>query len=184
MIKLADCIEVAKELNVEPEAILAVARVETTGDINAFLFEPHVFSRLTNHKYDKSHPKLSYPTWDRDKYPKSAMERQRQFDLACDLEPLKAYKAASWGLFQIMGYHYKELLYTSALSMSTDLKSGIEANVKAFGRMIKYMKLIEVLQDKNWEKFARTYNGSGFRLNHYDTKIAAEYNSIVSQARA
>lgn len=178
-IKLADCTACASELELDPHIILAVARVESGSDMNSFLFEPHVFSRLTEGRYDRSHPAVSYQVWDRNKYPKTAYARQSQFDDAVKLEPFKAYEAASWGLFQIMGYHYKTLGYSNALHMATDLKSGVEPNVKAFCKIVHAMGLTQALRDENWAKFARGYNGPGYKVNNYDVKIAATYNTIL-----
>lgn len=181
MIRLVDCQEVAKLLGVSPEIILAVARVESGSDINQFLFEPHVFSRLTGHHYDSTHPHVSYPIWDRKKYPTTKLGRQLQFENAIMLDALKAYESASWGLFQIMGFNYEVLGYSSALSMATDLKASTVANMRAFGDIIKYMNLVKILQNKKWDKFARVYNGPGFKSNNYDIKIEAAYAGILKE---
>lgn len=178
IISYNDCVGTANQLGVDPDAVLAVARVESGSDINAFLFEPHVFSRLTNHVYDDYYPLLSYPEWDRSKYPKTATARQAQFDEACKLSKEKAHQAASWGLFQIMGFHYKGLGYGSAIGMATDLKSGVEPNVRAFGKVIEGMGLQDELRNEDWAKFARVYNGPGYKLNNYDVKISAMFHSI------
>lgn len=159
--------------------VLAVARVESANDMEAFLFEPHVFSKITQHKYDRMHPAISYPTWDRTKYPKTRNGRMAQFGEATGLEPLKAYEAASWGLFQIMGYHFKVLKYTSAVSMASNLKVDLAANVTAFGRIVKEMGIVETLRDKQFSKFARAYNGPGYKLNSYDLKMEAEYYNLM-----
>jgi len=179
MINLSDCISCGDELGIDPKIIQAVARVESgSGDLNAFLFEPHIFSKLTNHIYDESNPELSYPQWDRSKYPPTKLARQIQFDRAALLNSSNAYASASWGLFQIMGFNYKICKYTSAVSMATNLRSAIEPNVKAFCHMVSNMGLVDILQNHEWAKFARVYNGPGYKLNHYDTKLAAEWDSL------
>lgn len=184
MIKLVDCEEVSNSLDVEPEIILAIARVESSQDINGFLFEPHQFSRLTEHKFDKRYPTISYSKWDPSRYPKTKAEKQRQFDTAAKLDIDKTYEATSWGLFQIMGYHYHVCLYGSAISMATDLRAGIDQNMKAFGLMIKHMNLITALKNKEWEYFAKIYNGPSFRVLNYDLKIKTEYDSIIARTHA
>lgn len=178
MIRLVDCIECSNNLALEPEIIQAVANVESGKDINAFLFEPHVFSRLTYHKYDLSHPDVSYPAWDRTRYPKNVLARQDQFDKAEQLAGDLAYRSASWGLFQIMGYHYNVLGYKSAKLMATDLRSTVLPNINAFGEFIRMNGLIDNLRNQDWERFARGYNGQGYRLNKYDTRIAEEYKKL------
>lgn len=180
MIRIADCLECASDLGLEPEIIQAVAIVESGKDINAFLFEPHVFSNLTNHKFDASYPDISYQEWDRSRYPKNPITKQIQFDKAVELGGDKAYQATSWGLFQIMGYHYRLLGYDSAKSMSIDLQSTIQPNVSAFGKFLRNKGLIDNLRNKEWDKFARLYNGPAYKLNKYDTNIAKEYAKLKS----
>lgn len=175
-----ECEACADSLGISPELVQTVARVESQGDLSAFLFEPHVFSRLTNHKYDATHPDVSYPNWDRTKYPSRKENRLIQLGKAIRLEPLKAYEAASWGIFQIMGFNYKDAGYTSALSMSQDLQSSVVANINAFGNMLRKMGLIDTLRNKEWEKFARVYNGPGFKLNNYHIKMQNEYERIIN----
>lgn len=178
MIRLADCVPCANDLGLDPVIIQAVARVESNNDINGFLFEPHVFSRLTEHEFDKSHPHISYPKWDRTKYPRTATERYRQFDTACKLNEEITYQSTSWGLFQIMGFHYKNCFYDTAKEMATDLKSGVKPNVDAFCEIVRKMGLIDNLRNKEWEKFARVYNGPSYRLNSYDVKMAQMYTKL------
>src|SRR5262245_18257786 len=74
------CEKAAEELGCDAEAIMAVAQVESGGRTNckAFLFEPHWFSRLTLHKYDRTHPTVSYPRWDRHLYPSGLKSRIAQ----------------------------------------------------------------------------------------------------------
>jgi hypothetical protein len=58
----------AGALEVQLAALLAVADVDSRGsgflptsDKPKVLFEGHAFHRLTGGRFDKSHPKLSYP---------------------------------------------------------------------------------------------------------------------------
>jgi len=178
-ITLGDCETCGVALGLDSALVLAVSRVESKGDLHAFLFEPHVFSKLTNHKYDLTRPDISYPKWDRNRYPKRKEDRAAQFGKAVFVEPLKAYEAASWGLFQIMGYHYKILGYGSALGMAEGLRNSVEENIRAFGAIVKDMNLVETLKAKEWEKFARVYNGPGYKLNNYHIKMQNEYENIV-----
>lgn len=64
---------VSNDLRCEPEALKAIAKVESGGpafwrlnqndglQIPKILFERHYFSRLTNHRYDATHPDISWP---------------------------------------------------------------------------------------------------------------------------
>jgi len=179
-ITLRDCVACADSMGIIPELVQTVANVESQSDPSAFLFEPHVFSRITNRKYDLSHPDLSYLKWDRTKYPKRREDRIIQFNRALTLEPLRAYEAASWGLFQIMGFNYKICGFGSALGMAQYFQTSVVDNVDAFGKMIRHMGLIDTLRNKEWTKFARVYNGPGYALNNYHLKMASEYDRIIN----
>lgn len=183
-ITLGHCQACADTLGIRPELVQTVASVESQGDASAFLFEPHVFSRLTNHKYDETRPDLSWPKWDKSRYLKHKEDRLIQFGKAVFLEPLKAYESASWGLFQIMGFHYKVCGYGSALAMSQELQSNVEANVAAFGFIIRDMHLVDTLKAMEWEKFAKIYNGPGYKLNNYHIKMQNAYDRITDSQKS
>jgi hypothetical protein len=51
-----------------------------------------------------------------------------------------------------------------------------EANqLEGMINFIKSAKLDDELRAKNWAGFARGYNGSGYRANQYDTRLAKAY---------
>src|SRR5438552_3346830 len=70
----ADIVAAAKTLDCEVALIRAVNEVESSGSgffaskRPKILFEAHVFSRLTKHKYDQDHPKISSAKADRKLY--------------------------------------------------------------------------------------------------------------------
>jgi N-acetylmuramidase len=41
--------------------------------------------------------------------------------------------------------------------------------------------LRELLPAKDWEKFARAYNGPSYRANKYDIKLQAAYENTKAQ---
>ena len=63
-------VSMAKALNCEPAAIKAVVMSETkqspfdSSGRPTILYERHYFSRLTNHKYDATHPEISGKPYD------------------------------------------------------------------------------------------------------------------------
>jgi hypothetical protein len=98
----ADFEAVAAELGCEPEAVQAVVEVES-GALGAFgadgrpiiLYEPHIFSRRTERRYDASHPNISYRSWDASKYPRAQDGRWEQLRQAYALSPVGA-SSRSW----------------------------------------------------------------------------------------
>ena len=84
-----------------------------------------------------------------------------------------ALESASWGAFQIMGYHWKTCGYET-------LQQFINAQQTAAGQLNSFVRFIQAdsrlsraLKAKDWATFARIYNGPGYAANKYDVKLAA-----------
>lgn len=89
-----------------------------------------------------------------------------------------ALRSASWGLFQIMGFHYALLGYASAQQMVDEYNIGERNQLLSFCQFVlKDNNLISSLRAKNWATFARWYNGPGYAANSYDTKLADAYKA-------
>ena len=171
----------AWRLSCSPEAIKAVASVESMGagflpsGEPKILFEPHVFSRLTNNKYDKSHPKTSYKKWGT--YPYGTVSSQHgRLAEAAKLDRNAALQSTSWGEFQIMGFNYGVCGYKSVQELVNDAYRGVDGHLEMFVRYVIGRRLDDELRRLDWAGFAYGYNGAGYAQNHYDTKMAAAYN--------
>jgi len=64
--------------------------------------------------------------------------------------------------------------------MAAELKANVEANILCFGAIVKDMGLQEALRERDWEAFAKKYNGPGYKLNNYHHKMAIEYDRITA----
>ena len=184
-----DLEKAAASLNVPLACIRAVNEVESRGNgffdngMPVILFERHVFyARLKRQGKDVKKLKVLYPDivnedaggyhggpaeWDR-------LQQAIRIDRQCALE------SASWGLFQIMGYHWKELKYASADDFAACMSRSEALQLDAFVRFLKANQaMIRALQAINFTDFARSYNGVGYVKNQYDLKMAkafAKYN--------
>ena len=93
--------DAATGLDIEVAAIKAVAEVESRGDgflpdgRPKILFEAHIFSKYTGHKYDASHPHISAPKWDKSLYKGGEKEYDR-LEEAKTLDIVAALKSAIW----------------------------------------------------------------------------------------
>ena len=141
------------------------------------LFEPHIFHRYTNGKYATSHPHLSYPTWGQRPYPNTAGVR-KNFEEACTLDRDAAIQSTSFGLFQVMGFHWKTLGYMSPSHYFDCMCKSENEQLMAFTLFVQKNNLGPKLKAHDWAGFARGYNGAGFAKNQYDTKMAAAYNKL------
>ncbi len=173
----------AKQLDAEVAALRAVAEVESAGDgflpapsiLPKVLFEGHVFHRLTQGRFDATHPQLSYPTWDRKKYSGSLAGEWDRLNTACLLDRTAALQSASWGMFQIMGFNYDACGCADVDGFVAAQRAGADQQLALFAAFIARAPFIDALHQRDWAAFAKTYNGSGYRANAYDTKLREAY---------
>ena len=181
LLTATDWAAAAQELKVETAVLRAVADVESGGDAffmsgqPKILFEAHVFSRLTHHLCDVSHPHISSAKWNRALYKGGEREYDRLKE-AMTLNPVAACESASWGRFQIMGFHWQLCGYKTVFDfVAAQFTSELE-QLDCFMSYISANRLTRHLQTKNWAAFALGYNGPGYKANKYDTKLEAAYN--------
>lgn len=112
-------------------------------------------------------------------YKGGAAEHDRLY-LAQQIEPDSAVESASWGLFQIMGFHWRTLGYTSAEAFAAAMTESEGRQLDAFVRFIKAdAGLHRALRSKDWNDFAWRYNGPNYASNKYDVKLAAAYEEFA-----
>ena len=173
-------VELSKEYGLEIALIKAVEQVESNGDGYLsnedlkILFEGHIFSKLTNGKYDKSNLTISYLKWVRTFY-KGGIAEYDRLEEAYKLDALQALKSASWGTFQIMGFNYEVCGYSSVVDFVQDVRIGLYYCLKHFFTYCTNRKLIDKLKKKDWRGFAKSYNGLGYEKNSYHTKLENAY---------
>jgi hypothetical protein len=175
--------EAARILGVSIAKVRAVSEVESHG--RAFhpdtgrpviLFEPHVFSRLTAHRFDASHPELSYPTWGERDYPVSQVIRYEQLRAAMELDRAAALQACSWGRFQIMGFNCKPAGFANVTAFWSAMKRSEGEQLRAFARFVGCSPPMKAaLQAGDWAGFARRYNGKGYAQHGYDQKLKVAF---------
>ena len=177
--------DAANELGCELAVIKTVTEVESAGSgfidevRPKILFEAHIFSKLTNHAYDFSHPKISSRRWNRRLYIGGKAEYDR-LEEAKKLDEAAALQSCSWGLFQIMGFNYKICGYNNVFDFVNDMYKSENEHLKAFIQFIKNNNLSKLLKYKNWREFSRRYNGpSGVRF--YLPRLTQAYNKWIGK---
>lgn len=183
-LNITDFEDDAKLLNCEVASIIAVARVESSGSgfytdgMPTILFEPHIFHRKTKGVYANDYPYLSYQSWKPNNYGNTA-DVKRRFKEAFSLDKEAACYSTSFGMFQIMGFHYNALDFKTAVDLFEFSKKGENEQLWMFTMFVKSNpQLLKALQNKNWQTFARLYNGSGYKANRYDEKMQNEYLKV------
>lgn len=178
----ADIDAAAKALNVSAAHIRAIRKVES-GPQGSFddkgrptiLFERHKFHDFTKGVFSSRFPNISNRS--AGGYGKYSQQWDRLL-LALRLDPDAAIKSCSWGLFQVMGFHWKILGYASALDMARRMASSEGAQLDAMVRYIRVFGLDDELRacragdPKSCRAFAKGYNGPRYADNNYHAKIA------------
>lgn len=178
-----DITAAAKSLGVDEASVRAVAEVESVGhgfagDKPVILFERHVFRRqLISVGRDADLLQMHLP-----QIVNSApggylvgQEHDRLY-LAKQIDPQSAIESASWGLFQIMGFHWRALGYDSAFAFEERMYQSEGDHLNAFCRFILNNPTINsALARKNWLAFAANYNGPNHAKNNYVGRLEAAY---------
>lgn len=175
----------ARALDVDAAAVRAVVEIESRGvgfladGRPVILFERHIMHRrlaaigrdaglLARYLPDAIN---SAPGG----YQGGASEHDRLY-LARQIDPVSAVESASWGLFQIMGFHWRALGYASAFEFEARMARSEGEQLGAFVSFIRINTALHAaLKRRDWAAFAAGYNGPAYARNQYDLKLAAAY---------
>lgn len=196
MLRDADLYAGARKVGVAPEALMAVRDVESLGHgflTNGkaiILFEGQVFWRLLEKagaapsKYqagneDILHPKFiaGNPLYKQDQH--ARLEKAAALDiLGVDVSSL-AHQSASWGLFQIMGFHFIRLGFSSVHDFCKAMSTSENEQFDIFLRFLQVENMLDDLRNLRWANFALRYNGKEYAANKYDVRLAAFYKKHI-----
>jgi hypothetical protein len=185
---------VANKLEVELAMVQAVTKIEARSSgikngLPVILFERHIFYRqLKKHGFDvekltNTYPDLINPT--AGGYLGGARENYR-LTLAKQIDIDSAIESASWGLFQIMGFHWQLLGYESAQQFEQQMTESEEMQLDAFYRFVTHKsncKLLQAMKDKDFSTFAKLYNGPAYKKNNYDLKLKEAYENYAKSIK-
>jgi hypothetical protein len=185
--------KVAVEFGIEPAALLAVAEIESAGNVFAVIegrqeplirFEGHYFDRrLSGEAQARARAEgLAAPNAGAVANPASQAGRWRLLERAAAIDRKAAYESVSWGLGQVMGAHWEWLGFADVEALVDEARTGAGGQARLMARFIEKSGLRQALEKRDWEAFARGYNGPGFRKNAYDTKLAAAYRRHAGEA--
>lgn len=178
----ADIAAAAAKLNVSDKHIRMVRKVESGGKSfddkgrPVILFEPHIFHRRTDGRFSPS--PYSYRRWGDKPYPSSYDGRWTQLADAAEKDEKTALESASWGLFQVMGFHWNSLGYDSVQDFTTRMAQSEGEHLEAMVRYITNNGLASALRRckagdaDSCRDFAKGYNGGEYEANAYHVKMA------------
>ena len=168
-----DFCRAAEKLVCPVAAVKAVAQVESRGDgfdvkdRPLILFERHKFAQYTNGKYSKTHPNISNPT--AGGYGRSS-EQYDRYTEAFILDPTAAMLSTSWGKFQIMGFNFAICGFKTIDDFVFAMQESESKHLEAFVNYVNQNNLAIYLQNLDWARFAKGYNGIDYQRNKYDEK--------------
>ena len=142
-------------------------------------FEGHYFDRrLTPEKQLRARAeKLASPMAGKIPNPRTQAGRWRLLERAAAIDRKAAYESVSWGLGQVMGAHWAWLGFDSVDELESEARSGAAGQARLMARYIEKAGLSGALTARNWNAFARGYNGPDYRRYRYHTRIAAAYQT-------
>ena len=102
-----------------------------------------------------------------------------RLNAAAQYHRASALESASWGIGQVMGYHWARLGCTDALDLQKRMSESEGQQLDVFCRFILTdTALHQALQQRKWAEFARRYNGAAYKENLYDVKLARAYEQL------
>jgi len=191
----ATLVAAAERLGVELASVYAVNEVESAGagflsnGKPTILFERHIMYRQlsTPRSPDQVAGKLKaradllaseFPNLVNIRpggYAGGVAEHQRLAQ-ARQLDDTAALESASWGAFQIMGFHATRLGYASVQAFAAAMAQDENAQFNAFVAFIEADPVLhKALKARKWKDFAAKYNGPSYARNLYDVKLERAY---------
>ncbi|MPS80909.1 MAG: DUF3380 domain-containing protein [Achromobacter sp.] len=192
LLRESDLVAAAERLGVPLASIKAVNEVESRGrgflpdGRPVILFERHVFwKQLVAHGVDPAQygERPAILSRQRGGYAGGAAEYVR-LAYAMQIHAAAAQEAASWGSFQIMGYHWKALGFADIESfVATQHRSEGDQLATFTAFVLADAALHRALKARKWAQFARLYNGPAYAENLYDIKLARAYARFAGEAQ-
>ena len=184
--------DAANILGCEVAALKAVQKVETNGKSGflsnnkpVILFEGHIFWEqlkkrdMNPNDYVSGNEDILFPTRNK-KYYKSGVEEWKRLEKARKINEDAANASASWGMFQIMGFNYKGCNCPNIPVFVAKMEQSEYSQLLLSVNFIKNSpRILNALQNKDWQTFAYYYNGSGYKENKYDIKLEKAYKSFI-----
>ena len=179
----------AKRLGVEVAALRAILEKESSGSgFNAdgtpkILYERHImYQRLTKHfglstaKYwatgrsDLVYSK-GYGAGGYGKY----SEQPKKLEAAAKIDRTSALESCSWGLAQIMGYHWELCGFKSVQGFVNAMYKSEDSQFEVFVKFLEGSGIVPYLKKLDWANVALRYNGKNYKQNNYDVDLKRYY---------
>lgn len=185
----------ATDLGIETAALQAIHEVECRGagfntdGTPIILFERHVMRQrlLANKKKAIANEmQIKRPDLCNKTSGGYGLYSQQHLKLAdaAKFDRTSALESCSWGIGQVMGYHWFNLGYPSLQAFVNAMYKDEASQLEAMCRYIKFNHLVDALKNKDWKAFARGYNGKAYAKNRYDVKLANAFTKFSEHSQS
>lgn len=177
---------IALEKKIDPATLLAIAEIESGGRTSylvkgvpepAIRFEGHYFDRRLTGSAQKQarNEGLASPLAGKIRNPSQQAARWALLDRACRINRKAALESTSWGLGQVMGAHWQWLGLSSIDDLVGLARRSVAGQIMLMTHFIIRADLVQSLHNRQWQHFAKRYNGPNYAKNQYDLKLEAAW---------
>lgn len=99
-------------------------------------------------------------------------EQYGKLQKAIAIDRTAALYSCSWGLAQVMGFNHKLAGYATVDAMVAAFMESEAKQLQGAVTFIMNCHLDDALRRHDWAAFAKGYNGTNYKKNDYDTKLA------------
>lgn len=179
---------VAKELGVEVAAIKAVVKIEAGPKLEGFWAPGVPVVNYAKSLFNKYNGKTKGRKIKDAKVPSGlsgyALKEWTSLTNARKINADAADMGTYWGMFQIGGFNYKLCGCESVEEMVAKVCESEFSQLEMFAVFIRNSGMLESLKKKDWQAFARKYNGPSYAKRGYHTRMAKEYANFKSKEKA
>lgn len=184
-----DYLEVARELDVDVEAMKAVVDIEAGRSHQGFHspgrpiinFDATVFRSLARRRgvnlsrYSRSHAEV-FARPNARRHGSTQAAQHARLAAALTIDSTLAAEATFWGMFQIGGFNWKKCGAGSLDEFVSRMSTSEREQLELFAAFLKSTGLDRHLRNHNWAAFAKGYNGPSYARRRYHTRLAAAYS--------
>lgn len=179
----------AKRLGVEVAALRAILEKESKGSgFNAdgtpkILYERHImyrrladnFSKPIADSWVRANPNLVNPKgYGAGGYGKYSAQ-PKKLEAAAKIDRTSALESCSWGIAQIMGYHWKLCGFSSVQGFVNAMYKSEDSQFEVFVKFLEGSGIVPYLKKLDWANVALRYNGKNYKQNNYDVDLKRYY---------
>ena len=183
-----DILRFSKRYDIEPAAVMAVLDIEA-GKFHQGFSEPRLplinfDQKLFRQRLAKTGVKLSeiqkqYPELfvapAISKYGTQQRKEHALLKQAREINDQLAVECTFWGMFQIGGFNWKKCGAPDVDIFVEEMSRSERDQLAMFGILLEKTGMLDSVRNKQWNRFARAYNGPSYKARGYDRRLASSY---------